>query len=279
MTYNFFYSEFNVNKFKRVIFYLKKLRFIKFFNFFVSKVFKLKIKNHQIIIENLIGKSGVELGGPSKIFCNSIPLYKVIKDLDSINISKNTLWEGKLSEGSYFSFDNRKKSGYQYIRDGIDLHGIDSCKYEFAISSNAIEHFVNPIKAISELVRIIKEDGFILLLLPNKIINFDHKRENTSFTKILEISDNNIGEDNLDSLEDIKKNHDFFLDPEAGNLNAFLNRAKDNYKTRFLHHHVYSENLLLDIFKHLNLKIILSFSTVTDHIIFGQKILNNKKKI
>ena len=270
-----------MNKFKRVIFYIKKLGLIKFFNFLITKLFKLKIKNYQIILRYLRDKSGIELGGPSDIFCsnNSIPLYKVIKDLDSININENTVWEGNISEGYNFFYDDGKKSGYQYIRDGIDLHGIESSKYEFAISSNAIEHFVNPIKAISELVRVIKNDGFVLLLLPNQIINFDHKRDVTPFSKLIEIFNNNTSEDNLDSLDDIRQNHDLFLDPEAGDMNSFLDRAKDNYKNRCLHHHVYDKNLLLKIFDHLGLNTILSFSSVTDHIVLGQKSSINVEKI
>ena len=49
-------------------------------------------------------KSGIEIGGPSKIFHKEIPVYRFIKKLDGVNFSNNTIWQGSISEGENYNF-------------------------------------------------------------------------------------------------------------------------------------------------------------------------------
>lgn len=47
------------------------------------------------------------------------------------------------------------------------LQNIPSCKYDLVVSSETIEHLHNPKKFISEITRVAKEDGIIMLTYPN----------------------------------------------------------------------------------------------------------------
>ncbi len=176
-----------------------------------------------------------------------------------------------LKEGEAFHYDNGLRSGHQYICDAVDLVSIPSLKYDFVISCNNLEHIANPLKAMNEWLRVTKSGGLIFLVLPNKLINFDHKRRVTSFDHLLADFISDMKEDDKTHIDEILINHDLFLDPLAGNLHLFKERALNNLENRALHHHVFDLGLLIEIFTHLNIELVISGSTLTDHFILGKK--------
>src|SRR4051794_38319112 len=103
---------------------------------------------------------GIEIGGPSPIFRvkGIFPVYVYAKNIDGVNFSNHTIWEGKLEAGyTYCYFDHF--CGYQYIAEATDLHMIKSNTYDFVLSSHSLEHTANPLKALKEWNRILKANG------------------------------------------------------------------------------------------------------------------------
>ena len=211
------------------------------------------------------GKFGVEIGGPSEFFNYTIPIYKVIAGLDNVNFSSKTMWEGTIKEGSTYNYFNNKY-GSQFISEASDLNYIKSNYYDFLISSNCLEHIANPIKAIEEWLRITKSGGYLLLILPNKSSNFDHRRQVTTFEHLISDYNNNIMENDLTHLDEILRLHDLTLDKAAGNLEKFKKRSLDNFSNRGLHHHVYDEILLKEIFEYFKQILVKIYSTKYDCI-------------
>jgi len=195
---------------------------------------KNTINNFKLYQKLFRKKSGLEIGGPSKFFRKVVPIYNTIKSLDGVNFSSSTIWEGDLAEGTNYKFTKRRK-GYQFICDAINLDRIDSCKYDFILSCNNLEHTANPLKAINEWLRVIKQNGLIVLVLPNKDSNFDHNRSITSFEHLLEDFNNNTTEDDLTHFEEILSLHDLTLDPLAGDFEQFKQRSINNIQNRCLH--------------------------------------------
>lgn len=222
-------------------------------------------------------KTGIEIGGPTKIFASGLlPIYQWAKQIDGVNFSSNTIWEGTIKNNEYKYFQN--KTGRQYILDGTDLHEIEDEKYDFLLSSHNLEHIANPLRAIKEWARVLKPGGFMLLILPDKNFTFDRKRSYTKFEHVLSDLEAGTGEDDLTHLDEILKFHDFKLDPRAGSdFNAFKKRGENNLTDRALHHHVYSQDLLKKMLDHYQ------FTTLAQHfippynqIILGQKPLTTK---
>ena len=117
--------------------------------------------------------------------CNGfLPIYSKILSLDNVNFSYSTVWEGVLSVENPFIFEN--KHGKQIISEGSSLKQIKDETYEFILSCNNLEHLANPILAILEWKRILTKDGILLIILPNKKANFDHKRKKTSIEHLIE---------------------------------------------------------------------------------------------
>ncbi|MDM7943738.1 MAG: methyltransferase domain-containing protein [Hydrogenophaga sp.] len=224
----------------------------------------------EVYCARLKGKLGLEIGGPSTLFATQLPVYQLVRQLDGVNFSASTIWEGDLEAGNTFRFHGWKK-GRQFVADATDLSQIGSESYDFLLSSNCLEHVANPLKAMSEWVRVVKRNGHLLLALPNKAANFDHRRPVTSFQHLLEDFHKDVGEDDLTHLDEILRLHDLSMDPPAGTRESFQRRSLDNVHNRTLHHHVFDRELIGKIFEHAGLDVIAQQETPTDHIAFGVK--------
>lgn len=189
------------------------------------------------------GKSGIEIGGPSLVFKHYLPVYRQIKALDGVNFSNQTHWEGNISEGNTYKFF-KDKVGHQYISDGIELSQIDNGKYDFVISSHCLEHIANPLKALNEWRRIIKDEGILLLILPNKVSNFDRYRPTTTFEHILEDYNTQMTEHDLTHVEEVLSLTDFVQNMSEDEKENFRQQCLDNFNNRYLHHHVFDLELM-----------------------------------
>lgn len=167
-----------------------------------------KITSFDEYLTEFNGKKGIEIGGPSLVFKHYLPVYRRIKALDGVNFSNETHWEGRIVEGNTYQFF-KEKVGYQYISDGTDLSKIENKEYDFVISSHCLEHIANPLKALNEWHRILKNDGLLLLILPNKVSNFDRYRPTTTFEHILEDYNNQMTEHDLTHVEEVLSLTDF----------------------------------------------------------------------
>jgi SAM-dependent methyltransferase len=190
-------------------------------------------------------KIGFEIGGPSPIEWPSPAglIYENASSIDNIIFSKNTIWSNHTDE--YYYYHNKK--GKLIISDAVDISVVKNEIYDFCFSSHSLEHIANPLKAISEWLRITKKGGYIIIIVPEKSHCFDHKRNYSKFSTLLSQYEKNVGEDDLSTLPEILLNHDLPMDPAAGDLGQFTKRSLDNYNNRCLHHYVYNDDLLIEI--------------------------------
>lgn len=223
-----------------------------------------------IVKKELAGKFGIEVGGPSALFRQVLPVYAVLTGLDGVNFSNATMWEGSLAEGDgLFEYD-KGRMGKQYIAEATDLSAIHSGAYQFLLSSHCLEHVANPLKALREWIRVVESGGLLMLILPNKIMNFDHKRPVTHFKHLLDDQRKNMGEDDMTHLEEILKLHDLERDPWAGGRENFIQRCSDNFTKRGLHHHVFDESLIKEMTTYLGLELLLLETTQAEFIFLGR---------
>lgn len=238
----------------------------------VKTILRIRNANDRKIQACLRTKDGLEIGGPSRFFrkFGIIPVYPVINSLDGVNFSSKTIWEGDLKRGQNYRWEGAKL-GFQHIMDGSDLSEISNCRYDFVLSCNSLEHIANPIRALEEWARVIKSGGHLLLVLPNKRNNFDHRRMTTAFSHLLEDHRNQVTEADLTHLGEILRFHDLSRDPRAGSLSDFRRRSEANFDNRCLHHHVYSLDLLRELLDYMKFDVLVSGEMKSDIYIFGRK--------
>ncbi len=223
--------------------------------------FRLPIRHkYRSYVEN---KYGIEIGGPSALFKTVLPLYQFVGGLDGANFSTDTIWEGNIEAGNNFNYYHNK-SGHQFIADATDLSEIATARYDFLLSSNCLEHVANPIKALTEWKRVIKDDGALILVLPNKDSNFDHRRPFTKFEHLFDDLTRDVGEDDLTHLDEILALHDLPMDPPAGDLEHFRERSLKDFQNRTLHHHVFDVPVIEQVLDHVGFEILDMTTTKTD---------------
>lgn len=174
----------------------------------------------------------LEIGGPSGLMSDNFYTLKV--PLDNAVFSLNNVWNGN----SLCEYENI------YENDATDLKDILSDRYSHVLCSHMLEHVANPLKALFEMKRVLKSNGYLVIVVPERSGCFDHDRDITPFATLLQKYQRNVGEDDLSSLREILTKHDLAMDLPAGDFVQFVRRSLDNHENRCLHHHVFDESLL-----------------------------------
>ncbi|MFY7900652.1 MAG: methyltransferase domain-containing protein, partial [Chitinophagaceae bacterium] len=182
------------------------------------------------------------------------PIYAFANRVDVANYSAETVWEGEIKEGlTYRYFEN--KTGYQFIQEATDLFKINDKHYDFVLSCHSLEHVANPIKALFEWKRVLKDGGALMLVLPFKEGTFDKQRPYTTFDHLLQDYELNTTEKDETHFEEIKNLHDFSMEKGVIDKQAFEDRLKDNYINRCAHHHVFSEEVIAQMLEYVGFKV------------------------
>lgn len=204
----------------------------------------------------LKGKTGLEIGGPSSLFSlkGSYPVYLYAHRIDGVNFSTETIWEGSIKEGETYRYHN--KTGHQYIREATDLRGIESGKYDFVLSCHSLEHVSNPLKALYEWKRVLKPGGLFTLILPDKRYTFDVNREYTTLDHLIKDYEQHKDETDTTHFEEIIATYDPALYPTISSREELTGMLKNNYTTRFVHHHVFSFDLMQKMLTYLGFNIL-----------------------
>lgn len=236
-----------------------------FDNYSAKVLYSKDIKEYTLAFKN---KNVLEIGGPSLVFTSEslglIPIYKSVSELSNVNYSYNTIWENTIAEGNTFKYGNR--IGKQFVLEASDLHVITDDQYDGIISSHCLEHTANPIKVLMEWKRILKKDGKMLLLLPNKQFTFDHKRPYTSFEHLLSDYEQQTEENDLTHLEEILELHDVSMDRGLRGID-FKTRSLENFRNRCLHHHVFNDELVQQLASYTNFQL-LKKNTFHKHLVY-----------
>ena len=243
----------NNNKNKNKI---NKIKIKRRLNILNDKLNNINNKNNRVIssdvkqptFKNVLksiseNKNGLEIGGPSHTN-GTQTLYENANSFDNVVWSDDTVWCQQKQTYNFYP----GKNGKVIINDSTDICSVKDKTYDFLFSCHCLEHIANPLKAVNEWLRIVKDNGFIVIVVPEKSECFDHKRQYSKFSTLLTQYENNVNEDDLSTLNDILNFHDLPMDPGAPQDPAeFKKRCLNNFYNRCLHHYVYDDNLLLEI--------------------------------
>ncbi len=179
----------------------------------------LPLVGHRDFGRVFVGKTGLEVGGPSRFFTRQLPLYRVAQAIDQLNFSADTVWS--LAHASKPAHPAPSLSrGRTIICDGTDLRKVPDGRYDFVLSCHNLEHIANPLQALAEWARVIRPGGHLLLIVPSKIANFDHRRPYTSFEHLIEDFQHQVDEHDMTHLDEILALHDLSRDPRGGHRGA-----------------------------------------------------------
>ena len=220
------------------------------------------------------GMRGLEIGGPSSAFSEPntyIPaIYRLAASIDNCNFATNTAWSHG-EAGRTFQYRPDGEPGMQYIHDATDLASIGDSTYDFLLASHILEHVANPLRALEEFRRILKPDGSLLVLVPNRAHTFDHRRPLTTFAHLQQDYAAQQDEGDLTHLDEILALHDLTMDLPAGSPDEFRARCLLNLQNRCMHHHVFSLDMLGQAFKATHLRPVYRAEWAHNLILFGRR--------
>ncbi len=190
-----------------------------------------------------------------------LPIYALAGRIDNVDYASRTIWNGcSTSDKGLHLYSS------VIISDATSLHDIPDKKYDFVASSHVLEHIANPLKALFEWNRVLKEGGLLILVVPDKKISFDHLRPLTSFEHLVYDYCNNTLEDDITHLPEVLALHDLARDPDAGNRVQFELRCKNNYIYRTMHHRVFNHVLLERALRYSNFEVFARGSCPPFHL-------------
>jgi len=219
------------------------------------------------------GGRGLEIGGPSATFATDglFPVYSTAATIDNVTYSESTHWEGEVRGGHTFRFHVAKDPGNQYVMEAGAVDALLPATYDFIISSHMLEHAANPIGVLRAWQRVLREEGYLLLILPHRDGSFDHRRPVTNLVHLLEDAKRAVSEDDQTHLGEILALHDLRRDPSQPSQAAFERWIRQNGVNRGAHHHVFDTRLAVQMLEAVGLQLIDVEPTMPHHIVLLAK--------
>ncbi len=132
----------------------------------------MKLPESELAHKLLDGKIGLEIGGSAH---NPFGLHT--KNVDFTEKMDTTF---KIEEVKYCG----EAMSVDIVASGDKLP-VESNSQDFVISSHVLEHFPDPIKALKEWYRVVRDEGYIFMIIPHKERTFDKDRERTTLQELI----------------------------------------------------------------------------------------------
>lgn len=193
------------------------------------------------------GRSGLEVGGPSRIFSakGRLPVYPHLAALDGTDYRASTHRHPERSAGAGYPWRADRPAGRLFLCEAVDLVGVPDEAYDLVLASHVLEHIANPLGALAAWRRVTRPGGALLLVVPHREGTFDHRRPVTPLEHLVEDLEAGTGEEDLTHLDDVLAFHDMARDPGVETREALAQRGRANAEHRSLHHHVFDTELVL----------------------------------
>lgn len=188
------------------------------------------------ICETIKGMEAIEIGGPTELFYSPSQVfhcYPFFLSIDNIN-NPNFHFPNNSDEKGKKIF----KTIYNLESNQITKETIPGT-YDIVISSHTIEHMANPIQFLLKSKLLLRENGYILTVLPNKPCFWDKVRETTPIEHLIQDYFTNTTEDDLTHLEE-NINVDCPIKLQQG-CEYWEMLCKNNHLSRVLHHHCFEK--------------------------------------
>jgi len=120
------------------------------------------------------------------------------------------------------------------IADGENLRAFRDCSLDFVVASHVVEHLRNPIGAIDSWTRSLKDEGYLILVIPHKNFTFDKDR---SITPISHLADDAEHPSNERDFNHYREYAEFVQKQTGENIEIEARRLRDSSFS--IHMHVF----------------------------------------
>lgn len=213
-------------------------------------------------------RTGIEIGGPSAEFDarGIVPVYKIVSAIDLVDFSHENLWRDGPPSPLTRTRDKSIFRNY-FVVDATELDDLCSNCYDFVLASMVLEHIANPIKAIKRWKDVLKKNGILVMIVPDHRLTADHLREVTMLSHFWQDYRNNRSEADLTHVEEVLQLYDLEIEPMVKDSKEFESMLRDNFKFRFMHHHVFSAETMRELLVSLGFKELVLTKSPPFHLV------------
>jgi SAM-dependent methyltransferase len=129
------------------------------------------------------------------------------------------------------------------VTDGETLHGVPDASQDYVIANNFLEHCQDPIATLKNFVRVLRPNGVMFLVVPNKRGNIDHMRPPTTIEHM--IRDHEAGPATSRDEHFLEWTRDVLKVPPEGVRAHADQLIADDYS---IHFHVFTEFETIELF-------------------------------
>lgn len=189
--------------------------------------------------------NGLEVGALDKpfMFKFSKMKYADVSNVEQLKQGIKDLNISGLYKKSYI------KSDFLMQFPKFDLPQISSESFDFVYSSHSLEHSKNPIFAIAEYLRIVKKNGIIYTIIPNRKFTWEFNRPTTNAHSIIRKFEENIFHYTKQEAEEIIKfhgGHSLYKTMQKKDIDFI---TKDNLGRH--HYHTFDDSNILKIIDYI----------------------------
>ena len=153
--------------------------------------------------------------------------------------------------------------------------------YDYVVSSHCLEHLPNTLRTLKEWKRVLKEGGYLVLILPHGERTFDRGRAITTLQHHIKDYEENIGPGDLSHWPEFEDAYQAVWPhmaeppsrrhyPATGTINRDWVMSQDH-----IHYHVWTQNEIVQVLQYLKMKIFYVADQCEDmsnsFLVIGQK--------
>ena len=203
------------------------------------------ILNRELIAKTYIIGDGIEIGALHNPL--NVPKSAKVKFVDRMCVDDLSKQYPELGEFNLVNVD--------IIDDGEVLGTIRNSTQDFVIANHFLEHCQDPIKAIENMLRILRTDGILYLAIPDKRYTFDCDRPITPIEHLLKDYAESPNWSKRSHFEDWVKYIDKIKDDADAEVrvNYLMNMGYS------IHYHVWTQLELFDLIIFINRNLNFKF--------------------
>lgn len=201
--------------------------------------------SRETIAERYLKGHGIEIGALHKPL--KVPHAAKVKYLD--RLSNEALRQ------HYPELDGVPLVSVDILDDGETLATIPDHSQDFVIANHLIEHCRDPIKAVMNMLRVLKKNGILYLSIPDKRYTFDRDRPITTMDHIIKDFDEGPDWSRKPAFEEYVKYVDKVSDEDEAKKKVTHYMAID-YS---IHYHAWTEIEMLELIMFLKRKLGIPF--------------------
>lgn len=147
------------------------------------------------------------------------------------------------------------------ISDSESFPSVNDNSFDFIIANHVLEHLTNPIRALIEWFRILKDEGYLFITIPDKRFTFDRYRQRTKLSHLIDDYKSTQNRSDL-NFPHLKEWAIHVEKKKVGSEEYLAWISKQKYKGYSVHNHVWVIADIISLMIHLWRKENIKFSLI-----------------